>query len=661
MSRHIDKEALVAAIKQSQELSDEQKSDIIELIRTPRKFGIVWEDSKEETYEMLKTRIPILREVKNKRIVNDAIDQRYPNQVLIESENLQALVALTYTHAGYFDAIYIDPPYNSGARDWKYNNDYVDGNDSYRHSKWLSLMNRRLLIARKLLNPFDSVLIVTIDEKEYLHIGCLLESLFPSAKIQMVSSVINPAGVARENQFSRSDEYLFFVQIGNCAPQPLPLDDEWFVKADKQFKSLYWRSLSRAGSNDTRQHSPGCFYPIFVYSDGSKIHSVGEALPLGVNRFSVKAPEGTIAIWPLHMDGTEGCWMQAPRNLKTLIEKGYVHLGNFTERGMAIKYLNKKEIEKVESGLFEVLGNREDGSIITDESYAVRDVLPTTQWCISSHNARSGGTELLKAILGPKAFPFPKSLYAVHDALMFYVKGKKDAKILDFFAGSGTTMHATMLLNSEDGGNRQCFLITNNENNICEEVTYERNKRVIEGYTNSKGEHVKGLKKNNLRYYKVELTEREQNHQQNKELVKGLKDLLCIKEDIYQEVDKFGSLSLVGKEQMLRCFVEGERQMLMVYDSRVIPYLVKEIEQMTQKTKIYLFADGAYPYTEDFRNVLDKVDLVPLPYAYQRAIKYALPDADPAWNDDADLTEEEQNALMEEAIEAENNETKKED
>ncbi len=235
----------------------------------------------------------------------------------------------------------------------------------------------------------------------------------------------------------------------------------------------------------------------------------------------------------------------------------------------------------------------------------------------------------------------------------------KDGIVLDFFAGSGTTLHATMQLNAEDGGHRQCVLVTNNENSICEEVTYERNKRVILGYTTPKGEQVAGLTKNNLRYYKLELVERINNHQQNRELMRGLKDMLCIKDNIYQEVKQFGALSLKGKESMLRCFAEGEQQMLMVYDSRVIPYLVKEILQMPKaetQIKIYLFADGAYPYTEDFTAIMDKVQLIPMPYAYLRAIKYSLPEANPSWAENANLTEDEQQEMMAEAIEAENNE-----
>jgi adenine-specific DNA-methyltransferase len=143
-----------------------------------------------------------------------------PWHTVINAENYHALKALTWTHRGKVDAIYIDPPYNTGAKDWKYNNDYVEGDDLYRHSKWLAMMERRLLLAKELLNPADSVLIVTIDEKEYLRLGMLMEQVFPEARIQMVSSVINQSGVARAKQFYRADEYLFFVFMGEAAVIP---------------------------------------------------------------------------------------------------------------------------------------------------------------------------------------------------------------------------------------------------------------------------------------------------------------------------------------------------------------------------------------------------------------------------------------------------------
>ena len=147
-----------------------------------------------------------------------------------------ALEMLQFTHAGKVDCIYIDPPYNTGARDWKYNNDYVDGNDSWRHSKWLTFMAKRLRIAKRLLNPADSVLIITIDEKEYLTLGMLLRQEFPDARIQMVSALINPAAVARTGYFGRSDEYYFFVMIGTAGAKPLSLSEEWVTSEGRTHK-----------------------------------------------------------------------------------------------------------------------------------------------------------------------------------------------------------------------------------------------------------------------------------------------------------------------------------------------------------------------------------------------------------------------------------------
>ena len=380
---------------------------------------------------------------------------------LIEADNYHALQLLEYLYAGKVDCIYIDPPYNTGAKDWKYNNDYVDGNDAYRHSKWLSFMERRLKLAKKLLNPADSVLIVTIDEKEYLHLGCLLEEIFPEANMQMVSSVINPAGVSRHGAFARVDEYIYIIRVGTSEAQRVNLSDEWRIRPnDKRATMLRWNTLIRTGTNVRRSDRKNLFYPIFVREDGKAIHSVGEPY-YGTNLNEVQAPEGTVAIWPIRSNGEEGNWQIANTGLMELAQKGYVHLGRFTETGMAISYLKKGEIKKIESGAFEISGYAEDGSVMSDT--VATELVPGTQWRISSHDATLNGTKLLNSIIGEKRFTFPKSLYAVHDTIRFFVANKPNALIVDFFAGSGTTMHAVNLLNAEDGGHRRCIMVTNNE------------------------------------------------------------------------------------------------------------------------------------------------------------------------------------------------------
>ena len=381
---------------------------------------------------------------------------------LIEADNYHALQLLEYLYAGKVDCIYIDPPYNTGARDWKYNNDYVDNSDQYRHSKWLSMMQKRLKIAKKLLNPNDSALIVTIDEKEYLHLGCLLEELFPEARIQMVSSVINSAGVNR-GEFSRSNEFIYFVKMGSSEPVPLPLSEEWRgnTKSSKKEK-LVWNQLMRAGTNARRIDRPKLFYPLFISNDGKRIIKIGTPLDLKEDRHSVKPLENTRVIFPIRSNGEEGNWQIEPKTLSEIYEKGYVRLGSFTDKGMAITYLKSGEREKVETGIFNIIGKREDGSVIEGEMQEERKFVPGTAWDIPSHNATYLGSQLLNKIIGNR-FSFPKSLYAVHDAIRFFVANKPNALIVDFFAGSGTTLHAVNLLNAEDGGKRQCIMVTNNE------------------------------------------------------------------------------------------------------------------------------------------------------------------------------------------------------
>lgn len=383
---------------------------------------------------------------------------------LIEADNYHALQLLEYLYAGKVDCIYIDPPYNTGARDWKYNNDYVDGADEYRHSKWLSFMQRRLSLAKKLLNPKDSVLIITIDEKEYLHLGCLLEQMFPDARIQMVSCCINPAGVARANEFSRSDEYIYFVKFGTAGPTPVELSDDWLgsVQNTSKKKAL-WASLLRTGTNNMREDRPNLFYPIFVSEDGKKFLGAGFPIALYEDKTKVEIPKGARAIWPIHLDGTEGCWQIGRDTLLDLQSKHFVRLGGFTDRGMAISYLKSGEQKKVESGIYKIGGINEDGSYELDYTDYKPTFIPWTQWMIPLHDASRHGSGLLRKIFKEKIFDFPKSLYAVYDSIRFFVDKKPNALVLDFFAGSGTTLHAIALLNALDGGNRRCVLVTNNE------------------------------------------------------------------------------------------------------------------------------------------------------------------------------------------------------
>ena len=395
-----------------------------------------------------------------------------PCHTIINGENFHALEMLTYTHRHKIDVIYIDPPYNTGARDWKYNNDYVEAEDDYRHSKWLSFMEKRLLLARELLNPADSVLIVTIDEKEYLRLGLLLEQIFPEGAMEMVTSVISAKGVARFGQFSRVEEYIYTVRFGVQEvgfSESNMLDDSRSASAQVG-EPISWLGLRRREPTARRGARPRQFYPIYVDEGTGYIHSVGEYITDEVDRRTVPHPIGTFAVWPLLPDGTEGLWGITPETAKRYLSEGYLRARNFkpARKYVAVQYLPSGTVSAIESGEAEIIGRDEDGAVLAEYKSA-KGVIPKRVWNMPSHNAETGGTKLLSALLG-RRFPFPKSLYAVEDTLRFFVKDKPEAIILDFFAGSGTTAHAVMRLNKQDGGRRQCISVTNNEVSADEQV-----------------------------------------------------------------------------------------------------------------------------------------------------------------------------------------------
>jgi adenine-specific DNA-methyltransferase len=199
-----------------------------------------------------------------------------PWHTLIEADNYHALQLLDYLYAGQVDCIYIDPPYNTGARDWKYNNDYVDGNDGWRHSKWLAFMEKRLVLAKRLLNPDNSVLVVTIDEKEYLHLGMLLEKMFPDARTQMVTIVINAPGQTRKQQLARVEEYAYFLFLGSAEP-PLVADDLLNEKPSHNPSTVRWESLLRSGTNSRRIDRPALFYPVYIHPESREMVGAGDS------------------------------------------------------------------------------------------------------------------------------------------------------------------------------------------------------------------------------------------------------------------------------------------------------------------------------------------------------------------------------------------------
>jgi adenine-specific DNA-methyltransferase len=401
-----------------------------------------------------------------------------PHHTVINSENFHALELLTYTHRHAVDAIYIDPPYNTGAKDWKYNNNYVEADDDYRHSKWLAFMERRLKIARELLNPDDSVLIVTIDEKEYLRLGLLLEQVFPEADIQMVSDVINRAGSPRANRFSRVDEYVFFVFIGDAGVTPWTStmlgDDE----VDAPMPTVWFTAVRRGSGSGREDKKSGkaSFYPVIIHKETGAFIRVGDPLPHGVSRHDVPLGEGELAIWPLANDGRETRWRFSSDAMRRYFANGTARLGKRDPvTGLRpVTYLQPGTLENIENGTFVVHGRTAEGALELGLGRQAKAVAPRTVWSRTGHFARDHGSNLLGRLLPGRRFPFPKALYAVEDTLRFVVGDKPEAVIVDFFSGSGTTAHAVMRLNRQDGGHRQCISVTNNEVSADEQAVLRK-------------------------------------------------------------------------------------------------------------------------------------------------------------------------------------------
>lgn len=384
---------------------------------------------------------------------------------LIEADNYHALQLLDYLYGGQVDCIYIDPPYNTGARDWKYNNDYVDGNDAWRHSKWLSFMHKRLRLAKRLLKPDIGVLIVTIDEHEVHHLGMLLEEIFPEAYRQLVTIVINQKGVA-QGRLSRAEEYALYCFAPGVTLSPHHDD---LLSPDrsesKRFQTPRWEWLLRGGTNSRREDRPGLFFPILVDPALRKIVSIGDPLPVD-QQPDLRRIRDRKTAWPLRKDGSFGNWRVSPPTLRTLLAKGYVKLGGFDEaRGTwTVLYLGEKAQNQIDTGVIEIVNRHEvTGEVVIRYSEAQQRSIKTV-WHRPLHDAGTYGSSMLRSILGEGGrFSFPKSIYATRDAIAAVVRDRPHALVIDFFAGSGTTLNAVNLMNAVDGGERRCILVTNNE------------------------------------------------------------------------------------------------------------------------------------------------------------------------------------------------------
>ncbi len=542
---------------------------------------------------------------------------------LIEADNYHALQLLEYLYAGKVDCIYIDPPYNTGARDWKYNNDYVDGVDAYRHSKWLSFMQKRLKIAKKLLNPADSVLIVTIDEKEYLHLGCLLEEMFPEAPMQMVCTKIKNGTSMRLYEFSRCNEYIYYIRLGNAV-----IEKEIPETASME---IPWRPLMRSGtgSNNYRPARPNSFYPIIIDKKTSRVKEVGNALlPLSASPYDYPVPDGCVILWPFDSEGRERVWGASAETLRDYFNKGYARI---TERKgkYGVQYITTGVIKDIENGNLVVTGRDPSGGIVGSYSQG-KAQMPQNQWDIASHNATEYGTNLLKAMIGDR-FTFPKSLYAVHDCLNHVLKNKPNAIVIDFFAGSGTTLHAVNLLNAEDGGQRRCILVTNNEVSaeeaksltnkghqpgddawnelgIARYVTWPRTVCSIEGHDISgkllKGNYIgndipmaNGFKANAI-FFKLGFLDRT-----DIALGRQFKELLSV---LWMKAGAIGPCPSIGAEDVPNMMILPENRFAVLTNERYYLDFITELDKHPEIKTVYIVTDSEAGYRDMIAGLEDK-------------------------------------------------------
>ena len=452
----------------------------------------------------------------------DAVERapEKPWHILLQADNYHALQALTYTHAGKVDVIYLDPPYNTGAKNWRYNNDYVDLNDPWRHSKWLSFMEKRLRLAKKLIKP-DGVLIVTIDEHEVHHLGCLLEQEFPEAYRQMVTIIINPKGVT-QGRFSRVEEHALFCFMGTSMVKGIGDDLLTTGQEMARTRSVRWKGLLRSGTNARRVDRKKMFFPVVVDPARRAVVGVGEPLAYPETPDLKHRIGGFPVAWPIRSDHSEGNWGVGAVTLAKLVEKGYVRLGEWDSKRKTwgISYLSKKPQSQIKSGALVITAYDKERNVVEVEYADEKERQIKTVWHRTAHDAGAFGSDLLRSILGGTGkFTFPKSLYAVLDVLLSLLRDKPNGVVLDFFAGSGTTFHAVSLMNAVDGGQRQCILVTNNEvseedrkslqragnqegdpdweeHGICRAVTWPRCKYVVQGKrddgTGLQGEYATG-------------------------------------------------------------------------------------------------------------------------------------------------------------------------
>jgi adenine-specific DNA-methyltransferase len=542
------------------DLSKEQLIDEIRRLKKRMKFGLLWEDKPEDVAELCKTKLPVLVDVQDKEISDGT---SMPTNILIEGDNYHALSVLNYTHMGKIDVIYIDPPYNTGAKDWKYNNNYVDINDSYRHSKWLSMMSKRLKLAKNLLKA-DGVLICAIDDNEFYHLGSLLEEIFYNFEIHCVTIVHNPRGIQGSN-FSYTHEYAYFVfRKGLKIIGPRKLNEE----------EIYWSNLRNWGSESLRSDARNCFYPIFVKTN--KVVGFGDVPPNSFHpKKQTETKNGVQWVWPIDINGVERKWRYARQSVETIKD--------------ILKVRKSDDRCEIEIG-------KDYGTV-------------RTVWKDTKYDANEYGTKLLHALVPDCDFNFPKSVYNTYDCIAPILSDRKNALVLDYFAGSGTTGHSVLMLNKEDHGQRGFILCTDNENKIAEDVCYPRIKKVIKGHKDYPDITDIPAK---LKYFRTDFVDAEPTDKNKKKLTEMATEMLCLKE---------GTFEKITNKKVFKIYRNTNHYTGIIFDQMAIPNFKDAISKLKGKFSVYIFSLGDDSFEDEFKDIKQKVKLSPIPEVILRVYR----------------------------------------
>ena len=530
-----------------------------------KKFGIVWEDKIEEVAEQCKTSLPVLKDEKTKSF---STGKNGINHIFIEGDNYHALSVLNYTHKKKIDVIFIDPPYNTGSQHWIYNNSYVERDDRFKHSKWLSFMSKRLRLARNLLKE-DGFFAITIDHNELFTLGLLMDEIFGEGnRVGIVTVLHNPKGRNQAKFFSENSEFLMIYakDISKAEFNSVAISEDTqgtFTEIDDEGKFRY-EPYMRARTVWSRENRPRNWYPIYVSKDLKDI--------------THKKQKGYYEVFPITNNGKEMAW----------------------------KNIQETFIELNKNNYFEA--KKEGSKIVIYHKYREQQVLKNV-WTDKKYQSEFHGTNLLKKIFGDKRFDYPKSLYLVMDILK--ITSKDDSVILDFFAGSGTTGHAVLELNKEDGGNRQFILCTNNENNngnghggVAQGVCYPRIKKVIKGYKESTSIAVAGLG-GNLRYYTGDLVGNVITDNDKRVLTSRSTEMLCLAEATFDEV---------ARKNGLFAIYENQNQMTgIIFDEDAISDFKKEAKKYKKPIVVYVFSYDHSYNEEDFEDLENLKVVKPIP------------------------------------------------